>query len=90
LQDAVVRQSTLDNPDIENCVRNAAWAVEYPRPEHRDAPTIANLNLVFQPRTGPEARPDAAASDREIELILGPLTITNDFTDLLENKPAGR
>ena len=51
---------------------------------------IANLNLVFQPRTGPEARPDAAASDREIELILGPLTITNDFTDLLENKPAGR
>jgi hypothetical protein len=90
LHDAVVRQSTLDNPVIENCVRNAAWAVEYPRPEHRDAPTIANLNLVFQPRTGPEARPDASVADREIELILGPLTFTTDFTDLLENKPAGK
>jgi hypothetical protein len=90
LHNAVVRQSTLDNPVIENCVRNAAWAVEYPRPEHRDAPTIANLNLVFQPRTGPEARPDASVADREIELILGPLTFTADFTDLLENKPAGK
>ena len=88
LHDAVVRQSTLDNPGIEDCVRRAAWAVEYPRPEHRDAPTVANLNLVFQPRTGPESRADATASDHEIELILGPLTFTTDFTDLLENKPA--
>jgi hypothetical protein len=90
LHDAVVRQSTLDNPGIEDCVRQAAWAVEYPRPEHRDAPTTANLNLVFQPRTQREAVPDASAADREIELILGPLTVTNDFTDLLENKTLQR
>ena len=86
LHDAVVRSSTLGHPDIENCVRNAAWAVEYPRPEHRDAPTTANLNLVFQPRTAQESPPDASPLDREIELILGPLTFTADFTDLIESK----
>jgi hypothetical protein len=86
LHDAVVRSSTLGNPDIENCVRNAAWAVEYPRPEHRDAPTTANLNLVFQPRTAQESPPDASPMDREIELILGPLSVTADFTDLIESR----
>ena len=86
LHDAVVRSSTLGHPDIENCVRRAAWAVEYPRPEHRDAPTTANVNLVFQPRTAQEAPPDASPLDREIELILGPLTLTADFTDLIESK----
>jgi hypothetical protein len=90
LHDAVVRSSTLGHPDIENCVRGAAWAVEYPRPEHRDAPTTANLNLVFQPRTAQESPPDASPRDREIdreiELILGPLTITADFTDLIESR----
>jgi hypothetical protein len=86
LHDAVVRSSTLGNPEIENCVRSAAWAIEYPRPEHRDAPTIANLNLVFQPRTPLEVPPDASPVDREIELILGPLTFTADFNDLIEDK----
>ena len=86
LHDAAVRSSTLGNPEIENCVRSAAWAIEYPRPEHRDAPTIANLNLVFQPRTPLEAPPDASPVDREIELILGPLTFTADFKDLIEDK----
>ena len=86
LHDAVVRSSTLGHPDIENCVRRAAWAVEYPRPEHRDAPTTANLNLVFQPRTAQEIPPDASPLDREIELILGPLTVTEDFTDLIQSR----
>jgi hypothetical protein len=86
LQDAVVRQSTLENPDIENCVRQAAWAVEYPRPEHRDAPTIANVNLVFSPRTPRERRPDASATEKEIELILGPLTFPQDYQDLLDKQ----
>jgi hypothetical protein len=87
LHDAVVRQSTLNNPDIENCLRQAAWAVDYPRPEHRDALTVANLNLVFRPRTGEETRPDASPMDREIELVLGPLTFTQDFSDLLNDQP---
>jgi hypothetical protein len=86
LHDAVVRSSTLGHPGIEDCVRSAAWAVEYPRPEHRDAPTTANVNLVFQPRTAQESPPDASPMDREIELILGPLTLTSDFTDLIESK----
>jgi len=87
LHDAVVRQSTLNNPDIETCLRNAAWAVEYPRPEHRDALTVANLNLVFRPRTVEEKQPDASPVDREIELILGPLTFSQDFSDLLDARP---
>jgi hypothetical protein len=88
LHDAVVRQSTLNHPDIEACVRNAAWAVEYPRPEHRDALTIANVNLVFRPHTPEERRPDASPLDREIEIILGPLTFTTDFKDLLQGPPS--
>jgi len=88
LHDAVVRSSTLDNAFVEDCVRDAAWAIEYPRPEHRDAPTIANLNLVFQPHTPQERKPDASALDRDIDLILGPLTFPEDGSDLLQDKPA--
>jgi hypothetical protein len=69
-------------------VRAAAWAVEYPRPEHRDALTTANLNLVFQPHTPEETPPDASADAsaiaREIDLILGPVTFQDDFMDLVE------
>jgi hypothetical protein len=93
LHEAVVRSSTLGKADIEDCVRAAAWAVEYPRPEHRDALTTANLNLVFQPHTPedtpPEASADASAIAREIDLILGPVTFKDDFMDLIEpNKSA--
>jgi hypothetical protein len=86
LHDAIVRESTLGKPDIESCVRAAAWAIEYPRPEHRDAPTIANVNLVFAPRTEREQKPDASALDREIELILGPLTYPSGYEDLLKGE----
>jgi len=93
LHEAVVRSSTLGKPDIEDCVRAAAWAVEFPRPEHRDALTTANLNLVFQPHTPEETPPDASADAsaiaREIDLILGPVTFKDDFMDLIEpNKSA--
>ena len=90
LLDAIVRQSTLGHPAIEDCVRRAAWAVEYPRPEHRDAPIIANVNLVFAPRTPREPPPDASATDREIELIVGPLTFPEDYRDLLGSPDGGR
>lgn len=85
LHEALVRSSTLGKPDIEDCVRAAAWAIDYPRPMHRDAPTIANVNLVFAPRTGRERQPDASALDREIELILGPLTYPEGYEDLLKD-----
>lgn len=88
LAGVVVRKSTLDSPDIEACLRNAAWAVDYPRAEHRDALTVANLNLVFRPHTSEERQPDASALDREIELVLGPVTLGTDFKDLLEDAPA--
>ncbi len=87
LHDAVIRQSTLDNPTVETCVRDAAFAIEYPRPEHRDAPTVANLNLVFRPHTAEETAPDASAQnreiDRELDVILGPVTYPADAKDLI-------
>jgi hypothetical protein len=90
LHGAVVRQSTLNHPEIESCLCAAAFAVEYPRPEHRDALTVANLNLVFRPHTSQDKRPDASPLDREIELVLGPMTFTTDFKDLLEKTPADK
>lgn len=90
LLNATIRHSTLDHPAIEDCVRKAAWAVEYPRPEHRDAPIIANVNLVFAPRTPRESPPDASATDREIEIIVGPLTFPEDYRDLLGPPDGGR
>jgi hypothetical protein len=74
LLEARVRSSELGRPDIEACVREAAFAIEYPRPMHRDAPTVANLSLVFRPRTPAESSPDASPLDREIELLVGPVT----------------
>lgn len=90
LHQSVIRNSTLNHAGIENCVRDAAWAVEYPRPEHRDAPTVANLNLVFRPRTPEETRPDASAIDRELEVILGPLTFSGDDKELLLDDSADK
>jgi hypothetical protein len=90
LEEAFVgKSSTLNRPEIERCVRDAAFEIEYPRPMWRDAPTIAALNLVFRPSTPPEgARPDASESDREIDLILGPVTF--DPKKLLEEEGEAR
>jgi hypothetical protein len=97
LHDAVVRSSSLENPIVEDCVRAAAWAIEYPRPEHRDALTVANLNLVFRPRTPEDARDTATKQGsqdseigREIDLFLGPLSPGGDYGDLLEEAAANK
>jgi von Willebrand factor type A domain len=75
LEDAIIRRSSLGRPEIEACVREAAFQIEYPRPSFRDAPTVAAVNLVFRPRTPEEKGPaDASAFDRELDLILGPVT----------------
>jgi Mg-chelatase subunit ChlD len=84
LEDAIIRQSSLQRPEIERCVREAAFEVEYPRPMFRDAPTVATVNLVFRPRTPEEDRPDASPFDRQIDLILGPVTF--DPRDLIESE----
>ncbi len=79
---AAVRRSTLGRPDIEACLREAAFAVEVPRALHSDAPVIAALNLVFRPRT--EARvSDAGAGDDAIDRILGPMPPPSDPLELL-------
>jgi hypothetical protein len=38
LADATVRKSTLDRPEIETCLRDAAFGVEIPRAMRNDAP----------------------------------------------------
>ena len=74
LEDAIISRSSLDRPEIERCVREAAFQVEYPRPMFRDAPTVAAVNLVFRPRTPEENPRDASMFDRQIDLILGPVS----------------
>jgi hypothetical protein len=82
--EAVVRGSTLNRPEIEACLRDAAFGVEIPRPLHRDAPVVAALNLVFQPRTPPPGSQDASAVGREIDLLLGPISFPSDPQELLD------
>jgi hypothetical protein len=87
-----VRGSNLGRPDIENCLREAAFAVEIPRAMHSDAPVIAALNLVFRPRTASKAR-NALVDDDAINRILGPLPPPGDPLELLIEdavvRPAG-
>jgi Mg-chelatase subunit ChlD len=84
LEDAIISRSTLDRPEIERCVREAAFEVEYPRPSFRDAPTVAAVNLVFRPRTPEGSPPDASPFDQQLDLILGPVTF--DPQDLIEGE----
>jgi hypothetical protein len=86
---AAVRRSTLGRPDIEECLREAAFAVEVPRALHSDAPVIAALNLVFRPRTEPSRGQvagkshDAGATDEAIDRLLGPRPPPSDPLELL-------
>jgi hypothetical protein len=80
--EATVASSTLARPDIEGCLREAAFAVEIPRAMHSDAPVVAALNLVFQPLT-PEKKPNPSPVSEEIDLILGPMPPSEDPLQLL-------
>jgi hypothetical protein len=92
--EAVVRRSTLGRPDIEACLREAAFAVEIPRALANDAPVLAALNLVLRPRTlaraaDAGAEGTALAGDegrqmaQEIDRIIGPLGPASDPLELL-------
>jgi hypothetical protein len=72
VMDARVESSTLGQPSIESCLRDAAFALEVPRAYHNDEPVTAIVNLVFRPRT-PEKKRSAEDSfpvGAEIDLIL--------------------
>jgi hypothetical protein len=86
MMDAVIRQSTLGRPDIEACLREAAFTLDVPRAMHNDAPVVANLNLVFRPRTE-ASRPDASPLSAEIDRILGPMPVGSDPLELLIEGP---
>ena len=79
---ATIKSSTLGRPEIESCLREAAFAVDVPRAMRADAPVAVVLNLVFQPRTSSKAsEPSAAAAD--IDVILGPVSFPSDPKALL-------
>jgi hypothetical protein len=72
VMDARVESTTLNQPTIETCLREGAFALEVPRAYHNDEPVTAVVNLVFRPRT-PEKRRNAEDSfpiGAEIDLIL--------------------
>lgn len=75
--DVRVGVSTLGHPGIENCLREAAYAIEVPRAYRNDEPVTAVLNLVFRPRTKSSAIENPNLS-REIDLIIEPVLKDND------------
>ncbi len=72
VMDARVESSTLDQPAIETCLREGAFALEVPRPYHNDEPVTAVVNLVFRPRTPEKHRSaeDSFPVGAEIDLVL--------------------
>ena len=86
---AMVRRSTLGRPDIEACLREAAFTVDVPRALHNDAPVVANLNLVFRPRTEANV-PTPRASDDAIDRILGPLPVLRPARAPIEDRATGQ
>jgi hypothetical protein len=92
--DAVVAQSSLGRPQIEACLREAAFTVDIPRPVLNDAPAIAAFNLVFRPRTpestagGGKKDPEQEALDATLAEILGPQAPGGDPMELLIEPPS--
>jgi hypothetical protein len=68
---ATIESSTLDNPEIEGCLRDSAFAIEVPRAARSDAPVTAILNMVFRART-PDKKPtvDLGTIGAEIDLVI--------------------
>ena len=68
---AVVESSTLNRPDVEQCLREGAFEIEVPRVTRNDAPTTAILNLVFKPQTPAQKRAeDLGAVGDQIDLLI--------------------
>jgi hypothetical protein len=84
VDNVVVQSSTLNNPEIESCLREGAFAIEVPRALRNDAAVTAVMNLVFRPRT-PEkhSNADEAALGTQIDLII------EEDLRRTENPPAG-
>jgi hypothetical protein len=70
---ASIASSTLNQPDVDRCLRDGAYAVEVPRAMRSDAAVTAILNLVFRPHP-PDKRPEVGAVDpqtsEQIDLII--------------------
>jgi Mg-chelatase subunit ChlD len=68
---AAIESSTLNNADVETCLREGAFAVDVPRVMRNDAPVTAILNLVFRPQTPEKKREhELGAVGDQIDLII--------------------
>ena len=68
---ARIEASTLAHPVIENCLREAAFALDVPRAYRNDDPVTAVLNLVFRPRTSERKTGiENPSLNKEIDLIV--------------------
>jgi hypothetical protein len=70
MQGVQVMESTLARPDIEACLRDAAWALHVPRPAGQDHPVLAIVNLVFRPVTPDDPGGLDAALEQELDIVL--------------------
>jgi hypothetical protein len=70
--DAHVESTTLNQPPIETCLRESAFALEVPRAYRNDQPVTAMVNMVFRPRTPEKTHTaeDTFPIGGEIDLIL--------------------
>jgi hypothetical protein len=89
MMDAVVARSTLGRPEIERCLREAAFSVDVPRPVMADVPAIAALNLVFRPRTEATSADAGVPGELDrstaqtVDKLLGPRGPASDPMELL-------
>ncbi len=69
---ARIETSTLAHPLIENCLREAAFALEIPRAFRNDENVTAVLNLVFRPRNPERRDPSVGNSsiNNEIDMLI--------------------
>jgi hypothetical protein len=68
---AAIESSTLNQADVETCLREGAFAIDVPRVMRNDAPVTAILNLVFRPQTPEKKRAsDLGAVGDQIDLLI--------------------
>jgi hypothetical protein len=68
---ASVESSSLNQAEIERCLREGAYAIEVPRAVRSDAPVTAVLNMVFRPHSpDKKANADLGAVGDQIDVIV--------------------
>ena len=67
---ATIESSTLDQPEVEACLREGAFAIDVPRAWRSDAAVTAILNMNFRPLTPEKRAPDLGEAGDQIDLLI--------------------